>query len=348
MLEILDCTIRDGSYATNYQWDGDILRKIVSTLSQIGIKYIEIGNGVGLGTHRKIREALDDESYFSHTIPYKGNSLIGAFFIPGTGTKDDLKNFWQAGGRFIRIGSNATEIEKSLDYIEYAKHLGFMVCSNLMKTYAISKYQLAYKSRDLIKAGCDVIYVVDSAGCMLPSTVSDYFKSMREIYQVQLGFHGHNNLQLANANSLAAAEAGATFIDATLSGLGRGAGNAQLESIIAIFQKANLLENNITDVLQLSDFSNEIMSTIAAKEIVPTSKRNIAIGIANFHDSYAPLAEKYASLYNVDTELLIKEVSKINVVNPAEELFELTARKIAEGAKEIIFFPKFSHKNYTI
>lgn len=345
MVEILDCTIRDGSYATNYQWESDILKKIVSELSQIGIKYIEIGNGVGLGTHRKVKEALDDNSYFEHTIPHKGNSLIGAFFIPGIGTKDDLKNFWQAGGRFVRIGANATEIEKSLEYIEYAKHLGFMVCSNLMKTYAISKYQLAYKSRDLISAGCDVVYIVDSAGCMLPSQVRDYFSAMNDIYDIQLGFHGHNNLQLANANSIAAAEAGATFIDATLSGLGRGAGNAQIESIIAIFQKANLLKNNSTDVLQLSDFSNEIMGAVA-KDIVPASRRDIAIGIARFHDSYTPLAEKYANQYNINTEVLIKEVSKINVVNPTDELFELAARKISEGAKEIIFFPKFSHKNY--
>jgi 4-hydroxy 2-oxovalerate aldolase len=149
---------------------------------------------------------------------------------------------------------------------------------------------------------------------------------------------------MANANSLVAIESGATFVDSTLMCLGRGAGNAQTESLAALLQKANLLDEPL-DVFRLSDLSQKIISKLANKSI-GISKRNIIIGVANFHDSNMPLVEKYSQKYNVDTELLIEEVSKINIINPSEELFELAAQKISDGIKEIVFFPRFSHKNF--
>ena len=344
MSNILDCTIRDGSYATNYQWDSKDLEDIVSALSDIGIKYIEIGNGTGLGAYRNINNALDDDSYIKHTIPFKGLSYIGAFFIPGVGTKEDMLKFRDKGGDFIRIGTNATETEKSIAYIEYGKKIGFKVFCNLMKTYAISEYKLAYRSYDIIKAGVDCIYIVDSAGGMLPSQVASYFKSMKKLYSIELGFHGHNNLLLANANSLTAIENGAEYVDSTLMSLGRGAGNAQTESLVALLQKAKLIDTNLS-VSKLADLSQSIISRISNR-LAGSSKRDIFIGIANFHDSNLPLVEKYSKQYNVNQEILIEEVSKINVVNPSEELFELAAKKISEGVKEIVFFPKFSHQKY--
>jgi 4-hydroxy-2-oxovalerate aldolase len=344
MINILDCTIRDGSYAINFQWNLHDLEEIVVTLSDIGIQYIEIGNGTGLGAYRKINNALDDDTYIKHTMRSKGLSKIGAFFIPEIGTKEDMLNFRKEGGDFIRIGTNATETETAIKYIEYAKKIGFTVFHNLMKTYAISKYQLAYRSKDIINAGVDCIYIVDSAGGMLPAQVAAYFKSMKMLYSVDLGFHGHNNLLLANANSLTAIENGATFVDSTLMGLGRGAGNAQTESLVALLQKANLIDNNLS-IFRLSDLSQRIISCIS-DQLTGISKRNIFVGIANFHDSNMPYIEKYSQQYNVTPEKLIEEVSKINIVNPSETLFKFVAQKISEGVAEIVYFPKFSHRNF--
>ena len=344
MINVLDCTIRDGSYATNYQWENNVLRDIVSTLEKAGIRYIEIGNGTGLGMYRNNSNAKSDDEYFENTIPYKGQAKIGAFFIPGTGTKEDLRHFREAGGDFVRIGTNCTETEKALDYITYAKELGFFVCANLMKTYAISAYQMAYKSHDLINAGAECVYVVDSAGCMLPEEVQRYFSAMHQLYDVGLGFHGHNNLMFANANSYMAVRCGANFVDATLMSLGRGAGNAQLEALVALFQKEGVLDDTI-DVTMLSDLSERAIANVATG-IKGMNKRDIVIGLARFHDSYMPLVNKYSELYNVDPDILITEVSKINVVKPSAELFEEVATRLSNGIDPKIYFPKFSHQNY--
>lgn len=344
MINILDCTIRDGSYATHYQWDNEVLMSLVSGLSSAGVPYIEIGNGTGLGMFRIVNGAKTDQEYFEHTIKYKNNSKIGAFFIPNIGTYDDISNFKKEGGDFIRIGINATEVHKALPYIEYAKKLGLEVFCNLMKTYAISVYQLAFESTPLINAGVDCIYIVDSAGGMTPQQVQEYFSTMHAIYDVHLGFHGHNNLLMANANSYMAIKNGATFVDATLMSLGRGAGNAQIESLVALLQKSKMLCDTI-DVSMLCDLSDDIIRKIIMNHETNT-KRNIVIGVANFHDSYLSIAEKYAEKYGVDTDRLITEVSKVNMVNPSEDLFNMIASKIVNNAIKDVHYPKFYHKKY--
>jgi 4-hydroxy-2-oxovalerate aldolase len=344
-MNILDCTIRDGSYATNYQWPGTLVSDIISILPKYGIKYIEIGNGTGLGTYRKDESYMADDEYIKCAINDKKdkNVKIGAFYIPSIGTKADLENFRKLGGDFVRIGVNATDTQNAYDSIKYAKSLGFYVFCNLMKTYAITKIQLVEYCEGLMNAGVDCIYIVDSAGGMIPSQVSEYIKAVKSFYDIPVGFHGHNNLSMANANSLAAIEAGAEFVDATLGGLGRGAGNAQLESLIAVLQKSGLYNDDI-DVLSLSEFSKNLFLNLNRLS-KGNSLRDIVVGMANFHDSYTNILEDIAQKYKVNPEKLLIEVSKINVVDPSKELFESVAQKIADYNEYKFFAPKFYHKN---
>lgn len=341
-VNLLDCTIRDGSYVTHYYWDADILEKVASTLSKQGIKYIEIGNGTGMGAYRTVPNSLEDAAYYKHTIPFKGDSLIGSFCIPGTATFEDLKFFKEQGGDFVRIGTNATQTEKALPFIEKARELGLWVSCNLMKTYAISKYQWVQYSDKLVKAGAECIYFVDSAGGMLPDEVGEYVEAMKSFYDVEVGFHGHNNFLLANANSLKAAECGAKFIDVTLGGLGRGAGNAQLESMVPILQKVNLLNQDL-DFFALADLANCIVGNYNVKG---SSKREINIGSSNFHDSFTSKLEEAANRYNVDADQLLVEVCKINIVNPSTELFNTVAERMADGLSNDFFAVKYHHKDY--
>ncbi len=340
-MHILDCTIRDGGYVIKNHWAPDILKKAVSALSSAGIRYIEIGVGLGLGAYRRTKDTLSDEDYMRLCLPHRGDSLIGMFFIPGIGTRDDLKRFRDNGGDFVRVGANANVIDTAFEWVEYAKTLGFHVSCNLMKTYAISKYRLARFADGVVGAGADCIYIVDSAGGMLPNQVAEYVKAIKQFYQISVGFHGHNNLLLANANSLAALQAGADFVDATLLGIGRGAGNAQLESLIAICQKARLLPNSC-NVLQLADKAEEIVGNLMPKG---STKREINVGMANFHDSFTDLLEHASAKYGVDPDIVMKEVCKINVINPSEELFDLVARRLKEGTP-FEFIPAYSHKKY--
>lgn len=341
-VEILDCTIRDGSYATHYYWKPEVLQKIVTTLAECGIRYIEIGNGTGMGAYRTIDGALDDASYYINTIPHKGDAKIGSFFISNVGTIDDLKMFRDAGGDFVRVGCNATETSSAVDAIRQAKQLGLMTCCNLMKTYAINKFELIQNTQSIIEAGADYIYIVDSAGSMLPEQVSEYMQAMLEFYpNVKLGFHGHNNLLLANANSLQAARSGAQLIDATLYGLGRGAGNAQLESMAVIMQKAGLRMEDC-NVWKLSDLAQDVLSEM--HNLKGSSKREITIGAAQFHDSNTAMLEQVANQYQVDPNQLMVEVCKINIINPSKELFEFAAQKLKEGQTVEHFAPRYYHK----
>lgn len=341
-INLLDCTIRDGSYVTNYYWDKDVLEKVVSSLSKQGIKYIEIGNGTGMGAYRTIQNSLQDSVYYEHSIPFKGESLIGSFCIPGIATIEDLKFFKEQGGDFVRIGTNATQTENALPFIEKARELGLWVSCNLMKTYAITKYQWVQYSDKLVKAGAECIYFVDSAGGMLPDQVGEYVKAMKDFYDVEVGFHGHNNFLLANANSLKAAECGAKFIDVTLGGLGRGAGNAQLESMVPILQKAGLLNQDM-DFFALADLANAVVGDYNVKG---STKREINIGSSNFHDSFTSKLEEAAKQYNIDPDQLLVEVCKINVVNPSVELFNTVAERMADGLSNEFFAVKYHHKDF--
>lgn len=344
VINILDCTIRDGSYVTHYNWGKELIRDVVSSLSQLNIHFIEIGNGTGMGAFRNIPSAMADVEYYASAIPVKGDSLIGSFFIPGIGNTDDLKFFRDSGGDFVRIGINATESQKALSFIKEAKSLGFFVCCNLMKTYAVSKFSIVMNAQSIIDAGVDCIYIVDSAGGMLPNQVVEYMLAIKEFYSgVKLGFHGHNNLLMANANSLSAIENGAEFADATLGGLGRGAGNAQLESLVAILQKANLLDGQY-DVWKLSDLTKRVLEKY--KLTKNSSKREITVGIANFHDSNTSMLERIALKYNVSPEELMVEVGRINIVNPSEDLFEFAAQKLLEGETMKRFSPRYYHKKF--
>lgn len=344
-MKILDCTIRDGSYATNYRWEPDIIQHIVRGLSEQGVSYIEIGNGTGLGAYRKFENAMSDDEYFQYAIPSKGTANIGAFFMPNVGTKDDILRLSDAGADFVRIGVNATETERAYEYIEYAKSLGLYVFTFFMKTYAISNYQFALSTQRLIEHQTDAIYIVDSAGCMLPSQVHKLVSDIRSFYDIPVGFHGHNNLLLANANSLAAAEAGAEFIDATLGGLGRGAGNAQLESLVAILQKAGYVSGD-TNIYDLSDLYEQTIARRYNASVKGSSKREISEGATHFHSLFTGILERTAEKFKINPEQLMNEVCKINVVNPSEELFELAATNIVNGRDSAFFAPKFYHKKY--
>ena len=340
-MNILDCTIRDGGYVNNNNWDPDILRTIVSSLSTAGIKYIEIGNNFGLGAHRLFDLALNDNDFMNICMPCKGNSIIGMWYWGAYGKKEDMKWFKENGGEFVRIGANSNNAEFAYENIRYAKSQGLYVFCNLMKSYAISRYQLAKVAEEIEACGADCLYVVDSAGGMLPDQVAGYVKAVKEFTNLHVGFHGHNNLLMANANSLAALQAGADFADGTLRGLGRGAGNAQLEALVAICRKARIMPNNCNP-LELAEVAGKVAGNLLVKG---STKREINVGLVNFHDSYTDILEKTSAEYGVDPEILMAEVCKINVINPSEELFDLAAKRLKEG-KKFEFVPAYSHKIY--
>src|SRR5208282_529852 len=252
-VEILECTLRDGSYAIDFKFTENDTAVLASVLGRLGFRWIEVGHGIGLGAARAGKGAM----------PASDERLIECFFIPGIGTVDQLKSARSAGLDFVRIGYNAPEIEDAFPYLALAKELGLKVCLNFMKTYGISADTFGEKARAGAAAGADVVYCVDSAGSMFPEDVHRYLSAARERSQCELGFHGHSNLQFAVANAVEAVRCGATFIDTTLYGLGRSAGNVPTEIAVAVFNNLGI-ESRI-DLFDVMDAAEEFMGPLMSQ-----------------------------------------------------------------------------------
>ncbi len=318
-VELLDCTLRDGSYANNFQFSVWDTQNICSGLDKAGVRMIEVGHGLGLGiTSPKLGIAFEsDVDYLEAANKAVSSSKIGAFFIPGIGEDRILKEIAKNGLLdFIRIGVNVDEIDKVRCLSEELLSKGIEVHINLMKTYAMPLDFILEKLDSFIDLNLASIYVVDSAGCMLPNEVRKYVTGLVSSGW-DVGFHGHNNLQLANANCLSALGAGAKYVDGSLSGMGRSAGNAQTEVLSWLISKFTCTSN--IDTYALFDIAN--------KFIKPTMKSHhgnevidLVIGMSRFHSGYLPFFKRVSGKYNVSIYRLIQKVSEIDCISPSEDL----------------------------
>jgi 4-hydroxy-2-oxovalerate aldolase len=341
MLDILECTIRDGSYVIDGRWTFEEVGNIVRELARAGFRYIEIGNGTGLGACRQTPSLLTDDQYLRAAAPHKRQAKIGMFFIPGIGTREDLRLLRETGGDFVRIGTNVNESEEAFPYIEFARGLGLEVGYNFMKSYAVPHFELCVRALDIERSGAQVISIVDSAGGMMPDEVGHYVSTLKECVNTRVGFHGHNNLLLANANNLSAAQHGADVIDTTLMGMGRGSGNSQTEAMIVILKKHGYPIE--IDPLEVSNISEQYICPRTAR-LKGADGLELAQGVALFHSSYLALVNKHAEQYHVDPKQIILEVSRVNKVDPSEQLIEEVAQQLSAKRRVDIFFPRFHHR----
>lgn len=331
---ILDCTLRDGSYAVNQQFTADDTARICSALESCGIRQIEIGHGVGLGAsgERFGVAAATDEEYIEAAAGALRKASFGAFFIPEIGSDRHLKFAREHGMKFIRIGTNVTEYQKARHSIEYARELGFDVSYNPMKSYLATPPELLAVIREAVKWGAQSTYVVDSAGTLLPTDVHGYVSVLRKELGIPIGFHGHNNLLLANANCLAAFEAGGTLFDGTLQGLGRSGGNAQTEILAYLFSKMNVATG--VDVMRLLEIGERMIRPLMKGQDTGSTSLDVVIGMAGFHSSYLPRIRSAVKQYNVDPKHLIIEVCRYDRVDPSQALIDRVAGQIAQQTKE--------------
>lgn len=316
---IMDVTLRDGSYAIGFQFSDYDTRNIAGELSKAGIKYIEIGHGMGVraSSPENGLSLCSDEEYLEAARQSAGDVKYGMFCIPGKANVEDLDIIKKYGASFVRIGTNINEVERSEPYIRRAKELGLEVFANYMKSYCATVEQFQ-KNVELSKAyGADCIYIVDSAGSMTIREIKKYYDAIRDTANIKIGFHGHNNLGLAVSNSLYACENDFDFVDASLMGMGRSAGNASTELLVA-----NLIKQYKDD-----RYDCKALTEISYKYIRPlfNHKMNaidIFCGIAEFHTSYLKYIHKVASKYSVNPLLLILKYSEYDKIDMDEEKLE--------------------------
>jgi isopropylmalate/homocitrate/citramalate synthase len=262
----------------------------------------------------------------------KSQSLIGSFFIPGVGVRDDLVRAKENGLDFVRIGQNPATWTSAVELIEVAISLDLKVFFNLLKSHLVSPHEFAKIAGTLSELPLDGIYLVDSTGTFTPDDVRAYILEAREYTSRALGFHGHDNLGLAHANSLMAWNCGALHVDGTLMGIGRGGGNASTERLSGLRKKFGL--EDAIDTSSLCQVSSELGKALE-RENNDFAYLNIVCGILGFHSSWLTTASEIADTYGVASYELIAEVSAINRENPARDLFEQVAQAIASRSPSL-------------
>jgi len=248
----------------------------------------------------------------------------GIFCIPGIATLEDVSFAAECGADFIRIGTNITEVEESEEFISLASSENMFVTSNYMKSYARSPNLLAKKVQMSEAFGVDMIYIVDSAGGMLPEKVLEYYRAVREVSDIPVGFHGHDNLGLSVANSLEMAKEGAQVIDTSLQGLGRSAGNASTEKTVAVLEKAGF--DTGVDLLKVARAGQKFVNPIRSNP----SQSPLAVigGQVEFHSSHMTKILDSAYKYDVDPARLIQEVCERNKIHAPKSLVDQLAEQL--------------------
>ncbi len=326
---VLDATLRDSGYAIHFQFSARDTRNLCQGLEKAGVTMIEVGHGMGLGASSvKHGVALEtDEDYLHAAAGVLTKARFGAFFIPGIGSKNDLTTAAGLGMHFVRVGCEVTEIDVARPYVNHAKQLGLEVSLNLMKSYAVNVYEFGQIAERVEGwASIDTLSVVDSAGCMLPHEVAEYTRAAREHCSLALGFHGHNNLGMANANCLAAVREGATFVDGTLRGMGRSAGNAQTEILAYALNKAGY-QTEIDPVTLFNVIATYLEPLMLQPQGIPPLEA--LYGMTQFHSSHLPRFRRALAKFDIDLKRLIMAVSKIDCINPSDDLIETVARDLS-------------------
>lgn len=326
---IMECTLRDGSYAVNFQFTKDDTRAIVKTLEELGFELIEVGHGIGLGASENTESvaAETDEAYLKVTAETIKKASWGMFCIPGIAELHHLDLAHDYGMPFVRIGTNIEEYKKSKPYIERAKKYGMFVCSNFMKSYIVTPKKFAEYAVEIENYGSDLVYIVDSAGGMLPEEVEQYYIAIHEKTKtLKLGFHGHNNLGLGVANALKAVDLGFDIVDTSLQGFGRSAGNTSTEQFLCTLMRKGI-DINIDPIAVMDAGEKFIQPLIDTRGL---SSIDMVSGLSLFHSSYMPIIKEYAHKYRIDPRKLIIAVCETDKTNAPPELVEESAKKLRE------------------
>lgn len=330
--KIMDVTLRDGSYAINFQFSEYETEKISEYCNASEIDYIEIGHGMGIGASNADNgiALCTDVEYLSAARKGANNAKYGMFCIPSFTSPESIDVLKDYGASFVRVGANVTEIETTKEYIKRAKELGLEVMTNYMKSYAVSPYEFAERVKLSESYGADVVYLVDSSGSMNQHDIEAYYEAIRKVSSIRLGFHGHNNLGLAVSNTIFAAELGFDIVDTSMLGMGRSAGNAATELYLG-----NLLKDN-------SQIKYDLRTILECeKKIVKplwkhcSNELDLYCGIARFHTSYMKNIRKFALKYRVNPLDLIINYSKYDRVNMDESVLEKIASTM-ESNKECV------------
>lgn len=329
-MNLFDNTLRDGGNVVGHGFSLELTESMVRGLLNAGIADIELGNCKGLGAYDKLNatKAPSDEEYFQVLQPYLPKGRIGMFMIAKCADTDKVKAAAAAGLHFLRVGANAGDGAGSLDAVRMVKEAGLVCRYSLMKAYVSTPEELAAEAKMLQDAGVDKITIMDSAGTMFPADATAYVTALKKAVTIPVGFHGHSNLGLSQANALAAVAAGADEIDCGLLGMARSAGNCATELAAATLKKEGYLPD--VDLYGLLDYLDREL--IPAMEPygyhVAVNPTDLMLGLSGCHSNFLPLFRTVAQEEQVPLLRLIADVSAIDRKAPDEALLRRVAKQL--------------------
>lgn len=330
---IVDSTLRDGSHAIGHQLSRKNITDYAKGAEKANIPLLVVGHGNGLGASslQLGQSFLSDLEMLKTAKKQLKKTKLGAFLIPGFGTiKNDLGPAIDAGVETVMVACHCTEANITREHIGYVARKGVEVYGVLMMSHMVSGRELLIQAKMMEEYGAIGVLLMDSAGAYLPRDVATKIKALVGGLKIEVGFHAHNNLGLAIANSIAAVGAGATILDATSRGLGAGAGNCQLEVLVAVLEKMGVVTN--LNLYQLMDNSDNIVANIMKipQEINGTS---LTSGLAGVFSGFAPHAKRAAKQFNVDTRDILIELGKRKVVAGQEDIIVDVAANLRQKKK---------------
>lgn len=329
-IHFIDTTMRDGSHAMSHSFTKEQVSLIAQGLDDAGADIIEVSHGDGIAgssINYGFSKTRDIELIEAASKVVK-RAKLGALLIPGIGTISDLQEAYDHGVRAVRIATHVTEADVSQQHIKAAKDRGMFTAGFLMMVHMAEPEKILEQARIFEDAGVDYVNLADSAGHLLPDDVRRRVSLLSEKLSIPVGFHAHNNLGLAVANSLAAAEEGASYIDGTLRGLGAGAGNCQIEVLSAVLERMECATGiDLDKILKVAEEAVEPIMPRA--QVIDTA--SLMLGYAGVYSSFLLHARRAAEKFDLNIKDILVELGRRGMVGGQEDMIVDVAYQLSRS-----------------
>lgn len=328
LIHLVDTSLRDGMNTVGHQFTPEQVGAIARGLDKAGVGTIEVAHGDGIGgsSIQFGRAAAADAEYVAAAVDAVEDASIAVLYVPGIATLTDLQGCVDAGIGTVRVAVHCTEADCAQQPITWAREHGLTVMSFLMMSHMLPPDRLAEQAALLDAYGAHVVYVVDSAGALVPDTAAERVAALRGRIGADVGFHAHNNLGVGVGNALAAVTAGATYVDGSLRGLGAGAGNAQTEVLAAALERAGHTID--ADLFALLEAAEHVVAPLMRRPQV-IDETAVMIGYAGVYSTFFHFAKRAGEKYGVPTKEIIVELGRRGVIGGQEDMIVDVAAEMA-------------------